>query len=61
MLLGLLALALVDSINPSALVVTLYLLTRERVLAQVLVYVAAIFVTYVTLGAILMLGLDALQ
>ena len=60
MLLGLLALALVDSINPSAIVVTLYLLTRERVIAQVLVYVAAIFATYCTLGAILMLGLDAL-
>jgi hypothetical protein len=29
-LLGLLALALVDSINPSAIVVTLYLLSRER-------------------------------
>ena len=60
MLLGLLALALVDSINPSAIVVTLYLLSRDRVPAQVLVYVAAIFVTYLALGLTMMLGFDAL-
>jgi Sap, sulfolipid-1-addressing protein len=60
MLLGLLALALVDSINPSAIVVTLYLLSRERVPAQVVVYVAAIFLTYLTLGSMIMLGIDAL-
>ena len=60
MLLGLLALALVDSINPSAIVVTLYLLSRERAPAQVVVYVAAIFLTYLTLGAMMMLGIDAL-
>jgi hypothetical protein len=40
-LLSLLALALVDSINPSAIVVTLYLLSRGRVAAQVLMYVAS--------------------
>jgi cytochrome c biogenesis protein CcdA len=57
---GLLALALVDSINPSAIVVTLYLLSRGRVPAQVVVYVAAIFLTYLTLGAMMMSGLDAL-
>jgi len=60
MLLSLLALALVDSINPSAIVVTLYLLGRQRVPAQVVVYVAAIFVTYLTLGAMMMSGIDAL-
>jgi cytochrome c biogenesis protein CcdA len=59
-LLSLLALALVDSINPSAIVVTLYLLSRGRVAAQVLMYVAAIFLTYLALGVMLMLGLDAL-
>jgi cytochrome c biogenesis protein CcdA len=57
---GLLALALVDSINPSAIVVTLYLLSRGRVAAQVLVYVAAIFLTYLTLGTLMMSGIDAL-
>jgi len=57
---GLLALALVDSINPSAIVVTLYLLSRERMAAQVVVYVAAIFLTYLTLGAMMMSGIDAL-
>ncbi|MPZ17332.1 MAG: hypothetical protein GEV06_05395 [Luteitalea sp.] len=60
MLLSLLALALVDSINPSAIVVTLYLLSRERVPAQVVVYLAAIFLTYLTLGAMMMSGIDAL-
>ncbi len=60
MLLGLLALALVDSINPSAIVVTLYLLSRERVSAQVVVYVAAIFLTYLTLGVLMMVGSAAL-
>ena len=60
MLLGLLALALVDSINPSAIVVTLYLLSRERVPVQVLVYVVAIFLTYLTLGVMMMSGIDAL-
>jgi cytochrome c biogenesis protein CcdA len=60
MLLGLLALALVDSINPSAIVVTLYLLSRGRVPAQVAVYVVAIFLTYLALGVIMMSGIDAL-
>lgn len=60
MLLGFFALALVDSINPSAIVVTLYLLSRERVAAQVVVYVAAIFLTYLMLGVLMMLGIDAL-
>jgi cytochrome c biogenesis protein CcdA len=59
-LLILVALAVVDSINPSAIVVTLYLLSRERVWAQVVVYVAAIFLTYLTLGALMMSGIDAL-
>src|SRR5262245_50973777 len=58
-LLGLLALALVDSINPSAIVVTLFLLSRGRVPAQVIVYVAAIFLTYLALGVSLVLGFDA--
>jgi cytochrome c biogenesis protein CcdA len=59
-LLSLLALAVVDSINPSAIVVTLYLLSRQGAATQVLVYVAAIFVTYLTLGVVMMLGIDAL-
>jgi cytochrome c biogenesis protein CcdA len=59
-LLALLALAVVDSINPSALVVTLYLLSRERVVIHVAVYIAAIFLTYFALGVAMMLGVDAL-
>jgi cytochrome c biogenesis protein CcdA len=60
MLVGLLALALVDSINPSAIVVTLYLLSGGRVPAQIVVYIAAIFLTYLTLGVMMMSGIDAL-
>jgi cytochrome c biogenesis protein CcdA len=60
MLLGLLALAVVDSINPSAIVVTLHLLAGGRVPAQIAVYVAAIFLTYLTLGVMMMSGIDAL-
>jgi cytochrome c biogenesis protein CcdA len=60
MLLGLLALALIDSINPSAIVVTLYLLSVGRVPAQIVVYIAAIFLTYLMLGVVMMSGIDAL-
>ena len=46
--------------NPSAIVVTLYLLSRERVAAGVAIYIAAIFLTYLTLGALVMSGIDVL-
>ena len=59
-MLTLFALALIDSVNPSAIVVTLYLLSRERAQAQVAVYIAAIFVTYLALGTTMVLGFDAL-
>lgn len=59
-LLGVLALALLDSINPSALAVTIYLLITSRpYTARVLTYIAAIFCTYLTIGVAMMLGLDA--
>jgi cytochrome c biogenesis protein CcdA len=56
---GVLALALVDSINPSAIVVTLWLLSvaRERASVQIATYVAAIFVTYLLLGAMMVAGI----
>ncbi len=60
MLFGLLALALVDSINPSAIVVTLHLLSGGRGSAHIVVYVAAIFLSYLTLGVMMMSGVDAL-
>jgi len=55
-----LVLALLDSVNPSALVVTLTLLSRGSRLRAVLVYVAGIFATYLTLGVLLVLGLGSL-
>ena len=60
MLFGFLVLAVADSLNPSAIAVTLFLLSRGRVAAQVVVYVSAIFVTYLTLGVVMMSGLDTL-
>lgn len=59
---GVLLLAVVDSINPSALVVTLYLLSTagSRALAHVAVYVCAIFFTYLLLGVMMVLGIESL-
>jgi len=57
---GILALAALDSVNPSAIVVTLYLLSRPRAHAQVAVYIGAIFATYLALGVLLVLGVDVL-
>jgi NADH:ubiquinone oxidoreductase subunit 6 (subunit J) len=59
---GVLFLAVIDSINPSAIVVTLYLLSMagSRALVQVLVYVGTIFITYLLLGVMLMLGIASL-
>ena len=59
---GVLFLAVIDSINPSAIVVTLYLLSTagSRALVQVVVYVGAIFVTYLLLGVMMVLGIESL-
>ncbi len=59
-LLTLLGLALLDSVNPSALAMTLYLLTTGARTGRVLTYIAAVFVTYFAIGFGLMLGLGAL-
>ena len=56
---GLLVLAALDSINPSAIVVTLYLLSRSEASVQVGVYVATIFLTYFTFGLLMILGIGA--
>lgn len=53
-------LALLDSINPSALALTLYLVTTGRGAGSVLTYIAAVFVTYFTVGLSLLLGLSSL-
>lgn len=59
---GVLFLAVVDSINPSAILVTLLLLSTSasRARVQVPVYVAAIFTTYLSLGVAMLLGLESL-
>jgi cytochrome c biogenesis protein CcdA len=58
-LLPLLGLAVVDSINPSALLVTFVLLTRPRPVSRVLTYLAGVFVSYLAIGIGLIVGLDA--
>ena len=60
LLLSLLGLALLDSLNPSALAVTIYLLLAGRPFAgKVLAYVGAVFSSYLVLGALIMLGLGS--
>src|SRR5690606_17248193 len=58
-LIALLGIALVDSINPSALLVTLQLLARRAPLALIFVYIGAVFVTYTSVMVLLTLGLTA--
>lgn len=59
LLAGILGLAVLDSINPSALLATGYLLSRvpeERKTRGVLAYVAGIFAFYFAVGVLLLLG-----
>lgn len=56
-----LGLAVVDSINPSAIAATLYLLTGKQYVTRVLTYVFAVFLAYFCIGTMLMLGLDVLS
>lgn len=50
-------LALLDSFNPSALAMTLYLLTTKGPIPKVGSYLAGVFGTYLAVGVLLMLGL----
>lgn len=56
----LLGLAVLDSINPSALLVTLFLLRQPSPARTVPAYVAGVFGAYLTIGVLLVLGFDAL-
>lgn len=61
-LLSVLGLALIDSINPSALGVTMFLLlSRNAVTSKVLTYIAGVFVSYFVIGLLLMVGLESVQ
>lgn len=59
-LLALAGLALVDSLNSSALAVALLLLTQERPAAKITAYMAGVFVTYLSIAVLLMLGIGTL-
>lgn len=58
---SLIGLAIVDSVNPSALVVTLMLLARPRPMRTVPIYVGAIAATYFSLGALALLGVASFR
>lgn len=58
---SLLLLALLDSVNPSALVVALWLLSRPQPAPRLLAYVAGILASYLALGIAMMLGFSALS
>ena len=61
LLVSLLGLALLDSINPSALAVTIYLLLSGRpFVGKVLTYVAGVFSSYLVLGVLIMAGLGSM-
>jgi cytochrome c biogenesis protein CcdA len=53
-------LAIIDSVNPSALVVTIYLLVTRARVSRILVYLATVFTVYLSIGVALMLGLETL-
>ncbi|WP_342316053.1 GAP family protein [Lysobacter sp. FW306-1B-D06B] len=54
-----LGLAVIDSINPSALAVALWWLARPGATSRLLAYIAGIFVAYLSMGIALMLGAGA--
>lgn len=59
-LLAVFALALLDSVNPSALLVTMHLLPKSRATSKVLAYLAGVVTAYFLAGVVLVLGVDAL-
>lgn len=59
LLLALIPLALIDSLNPSALVVALWLLSQPRAAPRLLAYVGGILIAYFGLGLAMMLGFSA--
>jgi cytochrome c biogenesis protein CcdA len=52
-------LALLDSINPSALLVAILLLPQPRAAAKIAIYMSAVFCCYFIIGVLLMLGFGA--
>ncbi|MGF1473352.1 MAG: GAP family protein [Rubrobacteraceae bacterium] len=60
LLVSLFGLALLDSLNPSALAVTIYLLLAGRPYGgKILSYVAGVYATYLALGILIMVGLGS--
>lgn len=53
-----LGMAIVDSINPSAVVITIYLLSQFVRASSIACYIAGIFLSYLTMGIVLLSGLN---
>src|SRR5690606_21053111 len=53
-------LAVLDCTNPSAMLVTLYLLQRSKPVRTVTAYMAGVYTSYFVVGVLLVLGIDAL-
>ena len=51
-------LALLDSINPSAIVAAILLMTQPRFAPRLAAYIGAVFATYLAAGVAILLGLD---
>lgn len=58
LLAGVFGLAVLDSLNPSAILMTLYLLTGAGHARRVLTYLAGVVGTYFTIGLLALFGLD---
>ena len=61
LLLPILGIAVVDSLNPSALLVTVFLLSHPNPAPRVMVYLGGVFSAYLGIGVALVLGVDALS
>jgi cytochrome c biogenesis protein CcdA len=59
LLLSLIAIALVDSLNPSIILMTLYLLSTEKPLNRTTAYISGVFLTNWALGLLAYFGLGA--
>ncbi|HEX8182721.1 MAG TPA: GAP family protein [Candidatus Saccharimonadales bacterium] len=59
LIISLIAIALVDSLNPSIILMTLYLLSTEKPMRRTASYISAVFLTNWALGSLAFFGLGA--
>ena len=59
LLLSLIGIAVLDSLNPSIILLTLYLLSTQNPIKRTATYIAGVFLTSWTLGLLVYFGLGA--